>query len=125
MNYYEEIKERYPDLNSTGEDIKNWQREGFQALEVQDMEKAESLFEKLAVARPWQHIGFEGLAYVCFYTGRYKKAEWFMMKAVSIAEGLENKKMLSGQVVSLMQQNLQAIRRDTSLIRWWERMDWD
>ncbi len=48
-----------------------------------------------------------------------------MMKAVSIAEGLENKKMLSGQVVSLMQQNLQAIRRDTSLIRWWERMDWN
>lgn len=125
MNYFEEIKERYPDLESTEENIKNWQRQGFQALEVRDMEKAEGLFEKLAVARPWQHTGFEGLGYVCYYTGRYKKAEWFMMKAVSIAEGLENKKILSGQVVSLMQQNLRSIRRETSLIRWWETIEWD
>jgi hypothetical protein len=125
MNYYEEIKEKYPDLDSSEEDIKNWQRQAFQALGAKDMERAESLFERLAVARPWQHTGFEGLAYTCFYTGRYKKAEWFMMKAVSIAEGLESKKMLSGQVVSLLQQNLQAIRQENSLIRWWETMEWE
>jgi hypothetical protein len=120
MNYYQQIQEKYGSLDPDKEQVKHWYKEGFEALKNGETDRAETSFEKLAVAKPWQHSGFEGLAYVYYDQDRLKESEWFMMKAMSIAEGLEKRGVLDEKIIKLMQHNLQAMREEKKIFRWWE-----
>lgn len=120
MNYYQQLKEKHGELDPDEEQIKQWYKQGLERLRQGDMKQAENYFEKLAVAKPWQHGGFEGLAYVYYDTGRLKESEWFMMKAVSIAEALQRRGGLDEKIIKMMQWNLEAMRAESEIFRWWE-----
>ena len=120
MNYYQQLQEKHGPLDPDKDQIKQWYKEGFNALKQGNTQRAETLFEKLAVAKPWQHGGFEGLAYVYYDQDRLKESEWFMMKAVSIAEGLHKRGVINEKIIQMMQSNLKAMREEKQIFRWWE-----
>ncbi len=123
MNYFQKLQEKHGDIDADEDQRNRWYKKGFSALGREDHTQAEKSFEKLAVASPWLPGGFEGLAYVYYETGRLKESEWFMMKALSLAEGLHRKGKLDEKILKMMKGNLQAMREEKELFRWWENIN--
>jgi tetratricopeptide (TPR) repeat protein len=119
-NYIAEIIKEFPSLKAGKENDENWANEGFEFLSNKNYEQAEIKFKMLTRSQPKHQDGFEGLAYLYYETGDYKKAVWFMKKAVKIAREFLKNNSIDLEVIEEMESNLKSMETKKTIKRWWE-----
>lgn len=109
MDYLQQIKEEYPDVEPFSGDFE-WENQAYSHFKEKNFVKAEEIFKKLCLAEPEHHCGFEGLAYVYYAAGEFEKAEWFMEEALKRANKFKEEGAIDLEVIEEMQESYRCLQ---------------
>lgn len=104
MDYLEKIKEEFPDLKPYTGDM-DWDNHAYSHFKKKNYIKAEELFKKICISEPEHYSGFEGLSYIYYAEGEFKKAEWFMAEALSRARIFLEEGSLDPEIMEIIENN--------------------
>ena len=114
MDYLQQIKEEYPDLEPYSGDL-DWDNQAYLHFKEKNFVKAEEIFKKVCLSETEHHCGFEGLAFVYYAAGEFEKAEWFMEEALKRARKFKEEGAIDLEVIEEMEENYRCLQRRESL----------
>jgi tetratricopeptide (TPR) repeat protein len=94
-----ELRQRHPDIRAHEEDDDDWWKEGMRMLRSGDLEGAGKKFERLILAEPEHHDGYEGLALVCREKGKKDQALLLIDHALALAMGFFEEGTLDQEIL--------------------------
>ncbi len=80
------MRSEFPHIRPFEEDDLSWWDEGLEALEASQLQRAEQIFKKLALAQPEHFDGYYGLAQVYQRLQRLAQAILFADEAIRLAQ---------------------------------------
>lgn len=110
----------YPNENL--KDFSKLDEEGLEALEKGDYPEVFRIFTQFIWLNPNHHLGFEFVAYAFYETRDFEKSIYFMEKAVERAEIEAKNNELDKGLYSIINKNLEYMKRRQILFRWWENL---
>ena len=98
--FVKKLLKKYPDIRPNREDDWDWTwaDDGFDFLELGELEQAEYMFEQVIVSQPQHFEGYEGLALTYQAAGRNNEAIPLIDHAVKLAKRALKKDTLDREV---------------------------
>ena len=110
MDYLQQIKEEYPNLEPYSGDLE-WDNQAYSHFKNKNFVQAEETFKKICISEPECYSGFEGLSYVYYAAKEFEKAEWFMEEALKRAREFIEGGAMDLEVMEEMEENYRCLQQ--------------
>ena len=117
MSIYEELKEKYSEIEQYSEVSGDWEEKGIEAFKKGNYKVAIENYKKVIVAIPEHYNAYEMCSYALYEGGEEAKAIKYIEKAVENAKAFEGEAKLPDEMVEDMERSLETMKKGEELDR--------
>ncbi len=115
MKIYEELRERYKDIEEYCVESGDWEDAGVEAYRNGNYLKAVEEFQRVIVSIPDHYNAYEMCSYALYESGEKEKAVEYLKEGIEVAESFEGEAKLPEEMIEDMRRSLERMKKGGEL----------